>query len=312
MAKADLHVHSWHSTESGSLRFLKSRDCYSDPVSVYSTAKSRGMDYVCLTDHDSIDGCIELRSRGFDDVIVGEEVSCVLPESGIEVHFGVYGTSEALHREIQPLRGNALEVAQCLRQHDVFFSLNHLLHFYRREIPLERYLELLSVVPALEVRNGAMLQVHNALIERLRASADCQPRLAVTAGSDAHTLRRVGRTWTEAPGDTAAAFLHSVKAGHGRPGGEDGDLSTVLADTYGVIGRFMVSLVGIGPQHHTPARRALCLGFSLLSIPFQFLPLVLLHRAKRLEARTTAEAVEFLRPLLEGAPGASAPEEVVI
>src|SRR5215210_8479715 len=126
MARADLHVHSWHSIQSGNLRFLKSRDCYSDPVAVYRAAKARGMDYVCLTDHDSIDGCIELRSRGFDDVIVAEEVSCVLPDSGIEVHFGVYGATEALHRELQPLRRNAFDVARCLREQDVFFSLNHL------------------------------------------------------------------------------------------------------------------------------------------------------------------------------------------
>lgn len=311
MAKADLHVHSWHSTASGSLRFLKSRDCYSDPVAVYRTAKARGMDYVCLTDHDSINGCLELRSRGFDDVIVGEEVSCILPDTGIEVHFGVYGTSEELHSELQPLRKNALDVAACLRGRDVFFSLNHLLHFYRREIPFERYLKLLEVVPALEVRNGAMLSIHNQLVERMQASGTYWPRLALTAGSDAHTLRRVGRTWTEAPGDSAASFLESLRAGHGRPAGEHGDTLTVAADTYGVISRYMASLLGVGPQHHTAARRTQCLGFCLLSLPFQFLPVVLLHRAKRFEARATADAVAYLRPLLEEDP-APAPEQVPI
>lgn len=312
MAKADLHVHSWHSTESGTLRFLESRDCYSDPVAVYMTAKARGMDYVCLTDHDSITGCIELRSRGFEDVIVGEEVSCILPDTGIEVHFGVYGSNEELHRELQPLRKNALEVAACLSQHDVFFSLNHLLHFYRRQVPFEQYLELLSLVPALEVRNGAMLSIHNALVERMQASAVRWPRLAITAGSDAHTLRRVGQTWTEAPGDSAAAFLESLRAGHGRPAGQHGNALTVAADTYGVIGRYMASLAGVGPQHHTAARRALCLGFCLLSLPFQFLPIVLLHRAKRFEARTIADAVEYLRPVLDGVTASPAPQELAI
>jgi len=309
MAKADLHVHSWHSDRSGSFRFLKSRDCYSNPVAVYETAKARGMDYVCLTDHDSVVGCIELRSRGFDDVIVGEEVSSVLPDTDVEVHFGVYGTSEALHREIQPLRTNALEVAACLQQHDVFFSLNHLLHFYRRDVPLDHYLELLSRVPALEVRNGAMLLAHNALIERLRASAGGWPRLAVTAGSDAHTLRRVGQTWTEAPGETADAFLQSIRAGKGRPAGRHGNVRAVAADTYGVIGRYMASLVGIGPQHHTVTERTLCLGFCVLSLPFQLLPIVLLHRAKRLEARTAADAAGYLRRLLDGVTASPAHEQ---
>src|SRR3712207_9376709 len=110
--RADLHVHSWHSKQSGSLRLLRSRDSYSSPERVYRTARARGMDLVTITDHDTIDGCLELLNRHPDagDFIVGEEVSCRLPEGDIEVHLGVYGLDEALHRELQPLRGNVFEV----------------------------------------------------------------------------------------------------------------------------------------------------------------------------------------------------------
>lgn len=298
MPRADLHVHTWHSTESGDLRFLKSRDCYSDPEAVYRTARARGMDFVCITDHDSIGGGLELLEKGYDDVILAEEVSCRLPASGIEVHFGVYGTSEALHRELQPLRGNAFDVAACLTGHDVFFSLNHLLHFYRRQIPLEEYLKLLRVAPALEVRNGAMVAAHNELVERVAASATARP-LAITAGSDAHTLRRVGTTWTEAPGETPEAFLASLRAGAGRPGGSHGTALGVAFDAYCVIGRFMASLAGVGPQDHRPLHRAFCVAFSLGSLPFQFLPVVMLARAKRHEAAITRETAEYFDRLLE-------------
>jgi hypothetical protein len=199
--KADLHVHSWHSTENGDLPFLKSRDCYSDPVDVYRTAKARGMDIVTITDHDSINGCLELLSRmpDVDDFVIGEEVSCRIPEGDIEVHLGVYGMTEALHLDIQPLRRNAFDVIARLREAQVFFSLNHLLHFYRRQVPLDTYLRIVAEVPALEVRNGTMVPAHNVLVERLLAhlrhsSTGPGGRWpAVTAGSDAHTLRRVGR-----------------------------------------------------------------------------------------------------------------------
>jgi len=60
MGRADLHVHSRHSKVAGSLRFLRSRDCYSSPLDVYLVAKRRGMDVVTITDHDSIDGWREL------------------------------------------------------------------------------------------------------------------------------------------------------------------------------------------------------------------------------------------------------------
>ena len=43
MMRADLHVHTLHSRHTASLPFLRSRDCYSDPVDVYHRAKARGM-----------------------------------------------------------------------------------------------------------------------------------------------------------------------------------------------------------------------------------------------------------------------------
>ena len=48
---------------SGNLPFLGSRDCYSSPADVYRVAKARGMDLVAITDHDSIDGALELLDR---------------------------------------------------------------------------------------------------------------------------------------------------------------------------------------------------------------------------------------------------------
>jgi len=110
--RADLHVHTCHSTMSGTLRFLGSRDCYSRPAEVYRVAKARGMDLVAFTDHDSIGGAIELLNDRPDlpDVIVGEEVSCRLPDGGIDVHLAVYGMTEPLHRELQPLRRNVFDV----------------------------------------------------------------------------------------------------------------------------------------------------------------------------------------------------------
>ena len=52
--RADLHVHTCHSRQSGDFRFLRSRDCYSRPEEVYRVAKSRGMDLVAITDHNLI------------------------------------------------------------------------------------------------------------------------------------------------------------------------------------------------------------------------------------------------------------------
>jgi predicted metal-dependent phosphoesterase TrpH len=55
-AKVDLHCHSVYSTFKY-FRIANTRDSYNRPEEVYRIAKSRGMDFVTLTDHDSIDGC---------------------------------------------------------------------------------------------------------------------------------------------------------------------------------------------------------------------------------------------------------------
>lgn len=295
--KADLHVHSWHSTQSGSLKFLRSRDCYSDPVAVYRAALARGMDVVTITDHDSIDGCLELLNRCPDahNVIIGEEVSCWLPEGGVEVHLGVYGMTEELHRALQPLRHDVHQVIACLRERDVFFALNHLLHFYRGQLPLTSYLRMVDLVPALEARNGAMLPEQNTLIEHY---ARTRP-IGVVGGSDAHTLRRVGRTWTEVPGArNAAEFLDGLRAGRGRPGGEHGSTVLLAAEIYGVVARYMASLIGFGPCSQPLVRRLACVAFSAASLPFQFIPLTTAYRGKAAERAIAAAVQQELEALL--------------
>ncbi len=303
--RADLHVHTWHSGYNHDLPFLRSRDCYADPLRVYQAAKRRGMDLVAITDHDSVDGGLELLSRLPDgsDVILGEEISCVLPDLPVEVHFGAWGMTEAIHRDLQPLRRNAFEVAACLREAGVLFAFNHPLHFYRGQAPLERYLELLDAAPAVETRNGAMLAGHNAFIERL-AEARQQPQVG---GSDAHTLRRVGCTWTEAPGRTREEFLANVAAGCGRVGGAHGGAAALAADIYGVIARYWLSLVGLERTEIAAGRRAVGLGFSVVSLPFEFIPLAIAPRSKSRERHWVARCEAALdspiaEPHLEGGP----------
>jgi predicted metal-dependent phosphoesterase TrpH len=296
--RADLHVHSCHSKVSGTLSFLGSRDCYSKPADVYRVAKARGMDLVAFTDHDSIGGALELLNDRPDlaDVIVGEEVSCRLPDGGLDVHLGVYGMTEALHRDVQLLRGNVFDVIARLREAGVFFSLNHLLHFYRGQIPLDRYLRLLAEVPALEVRNGAMLAAHNALVEQIASIGvdDAGRPFAMVAGSDAHTLRRVGTTWTAAPGRSRDEFLGSLRQGLGVPGGRDGTTATVAGEAYGVIASYLAALSGFGPRDLPPIRRAACLAFAAVSLPFQFTPLLIAAKTKAGERRAIAQLKTYL------------------
>src|SRR5437879_1734557 len=125
-----MHCHTRHSGQAKHLKFLRCRDCYSRPLDVYRTAKRRGMDLVTITDHDSIDGCLELLDRlgPVPDFVMGEEATAFFPRFGHEVHVGIYGLTEAQHREIQRLRreGDALVAylrAQGLSTPSIIFSM---------------------------------------------------------------------------------------------------------------------------------------------------------------------------------------------
>ncbi len=288
--KADLHVHSYHSGYASQLRVLRSRECYSSAEDVYRTAKARGMDLVCLTDHDTLDGCVDFLSRhpGADDFIVGEEIECRVPDApGLRVHLGALGMTERIHRDVRPLRGNVFEAAAYLRQQDVLFAVNHLFFFFRGQVPDRRYVaDMLGMAPGVEVRNGAMSAGHNGfiaeLVEEARAAEGTAP--IVMAGSDAHTLRWVGTTYTDAPGATRDEFLASVRAGLGTAGGEHGGLWRATSEIYGVIVRFWLSLAGLERQDLRPAARLVSALCSLALLPMQFVPAIVAFELKRGEA----------------------------
>jgi predicted metal-dependent phosphoesterase TrpH len=295
--KADLHVHSCFSSQSGTLRFLRSRDCYSSPAEVYATARRRGMDAVTITDHDSIGGCLAFLDAHPDapDFFVSEEISCVFAGTTLEVHLGAYGMTEALHRDVQSLRGNVFEAAAFLRHAGVIVALNHLLFFYRGQVPLGDYLRLIDAVDAVEARNGTMLPAHNELVSELIGARAAEGRtISAIGGSDAHTLRRIGRTWTEAPGTTVAEFLGSLKEGLGTQVGADGSVMSVTGDVYGVVSRFVMSLLVGEPRDHHGLGRAGRLAFVAASLPMQWLPLALAWQSKRREADQVGRAVAAL------------------
>jgi len=274
--RADLHVHSYHSGYASHMRFLRARDCYSEPEAVYRVAKARGMDLVTITDHDSIGGCLEFLDRhpDADDFFISEEIECLVPGLPLKVHIGAYDISERIHREVQPLRRSVYETAEYLRTQDVFFTLNHLFFFLHRQMPLGDYLRaLLPLFSAFEVRNGTMIEAHNRLIEdiiteRRRTAAT----VVAVGGSDAHTLAGIATTYTEAPGRNRAEFLENLRAGRTSVGGRHGGTLRVMREIYGVVGRYWASLVGVGRQELTWRRRALGLAFSTISMPAEFIP----------------------------------------
>src|SRR5437762_11991499 len=102
MKRADLHCHSRFSIFKY-FRRANTRDCYNAPEDVYRIAKERGMAYVTLTDHDSIDGAHYLLNKQPDlkDCFISEEVATYFAETAQRIHVGLRGWNEAQQRQIQ-------------------------------------------------------------------------------------------------------------------------------------------------------------------------------------------------------------------
>jgi hypothetical protein len=193
------------------------RESYNDPLEVYETLKSRGMDLVTVTDHDSIDAVEPLRSHA--DFFLSEEVSCTTGD-GTRLHMGVYGIEERDHADLQLRRDDLPRLVAYLREKRLLFSMNHLfsgLTGPRTDADFEYFAKNF---PAMETRNGQMLETAN----RYAATFAERTRLIATAGSDAHTLSSLGRTYTSVPGATTpAAYLEGLKQGRSLVQGDSGD-----------------------------------------------------------------------------------------
>jgi predicted metal-dependent phosphoesterase TrpH len=232
--KLDTHVHTFHSGQS-TIYPLQSilRECYNTPEAVYRVAKARGMDLVVVTDHDAISGA--LRLAHLPDVIVGCEVTGVFPDDGVKVHLNVFGLDEAQHHEIQRLRHDVRDLLGYLRRQGLFTSLNHVASGINGPITSAHVAALLPWVQALEVNNGSRLPVQNRTAHCL---AEAAGKIGI-AGSDAHTHRGIGHTWTEVPGArTRDEFLSGLFEGRVRVGGRMGSFFTMGSDVFRFAGNF--------------------------------------------------------------------------
>jgi glycosyltransferase involved in cell wall biosynthesis len=251
--RIDLHCHSDASNEADEA-VLNAIDCpesFSAPPDVYRQAKRSGMDFVTITDHDSIAGVTRLRST---DILIGEEVTCFFPEDLCKIHLLVWGISSDDHDVLQAAANDIYQVAQLVERRHIAHAVAH--PVYRQNDRLERWhLErLILLFKGFETLNGAHSALHRRAVEeilselseekitQLAASHGIsplwpQPHIkARTGGSDDHGLFNVGRTWTEFPSQVrdVADVLVCLRQGLCRPGGEAGSSLKLAHNFYGV------------------------------------------------------------------------------
>ncbi len=218
-SRVDMHCHSSTSQLSrlGVQRSLGLPECATPPQEVYELAKRRGMDFVTFTDHDTIDGCLELADR--PDFFVSEELTARFAGEPQAVHILCYGITPGDHEWLQAHAGDVEACAAYLHENEIACALAH--PFYNVGAPLERRhrRRLAELFPVWEVRNGsraAELNMPAVIYIETHGGAGI-------GGSDDHAGVDIGRTFTEVPAaSTPEELLDRLRAGEAEPGGEQG------------------------------------------------------------------------------------------
>src|SRR4051794_39631615 len=131
MTRTDMHCHSTASEESklGVQRSLGLPECATPPEEVYALAKRRGMDFVTITDHDTIAGALTLADR--PDVFISEELTAWFKGESQAVHVLCYGITPDDHAWLQAHADDVEQAAEYLHDSEIACALA--LPFYAGE-----------------------------------------------------------------------------------------------------------------------------------------------------------------------------------
>jgi glycosyltransferase involved in cell wall biosynthesis len=264
LGKIDFHLHSYASnvTDYYAANAFAIPESHSDPIALHALLKQRGMTLVTLTDHNSIDGALEMLNAGLPNVFISAEMTTTFPEDGCNIHITIANVSPAQFVEAKRLRANIYEMVAYLdvqiAEEDRIPSANKLIYFmthplmstqnrpYGREGSLRvgHIEKAILLCNTFEIRNGARSRALNDLtavmltsltpeiLERLSVKHGIEPKGAApwlksfVGGSDDHSGINPGRTWTafEYSGEHATPnmLIESMRRRETRPEGAHG------------------------------------------------------------------------------------------
>jgi glycosyltransferase involved in cell wall biosynthesis/predicted metal-dependent phosphoesterase TrpH len=209
--RADLHCHSTASQVSrlGVQRAVGLPECATPPEEVYELAKRRGMDFVTITDHDTIAGVMEIADRS--DVFVSEELTAHFRGEPQAVHVLCFAITPDDHEWLQAHSGDVELCAAYMYEREITCALAHPYYTVAAPLSARHRRRLAELFGIWEVRNGARARELNRPAATYVATRD---GIGI-GGSDDHAGVDIGRTFSEAPAACGPAeFLAHLRAGN--------------------------------------------------------------------------------------------------
>jgi histidinol phosphatase-like PHP family hydrolase len=194
--KIDLHCHTTFSPSPTFKNYFAS-DAVTKPETAYSILKSRGMDYVTFTDHDTIDGCLYILNKfpHLNDFFISEEVTSYIKEAEAKVHIGAFYLDEKKHKEIQKLKENCLDLVNYFKKEKIPYALFHPASFPVKKKNLQNFWEFsIQNFDFWEIWNGSLPKSHSILIYSILRDVKKKP--SFISGSDAHNPHRLASSYT--------------------------------------------------------------------------------------------------------------------
>ena len=267
MMKIDLHVHSRFSKRPSQwvLQKISCPESFTNPMLVYNTAKAKGMSLVTISDHNTIEGALEIAH--LPDTYISEEITSYFPEDGCKVHILAQNITEAQHDEIQKTRENIFDLVAYLNGENIVNIIAHPLYGVNDRLTINHFEQMLLLFKNFELngarndkQNQTLAQVLKTLtpmdIERLSNRYNYQPlfdtpwQKNLTGGSDDHSGLNIARTFTAVDNATNLNdFMAGILNGKSRAVSDPSTPQTMAHNLYGIAYQFYANRFNL--ERHT-------------------------------------------------------------
>ena len=258
VSRCDLHIHSRYSARSEEWLFrrLDFPDSYSDPKQLHEQLLESGMDYITITDHDTIEGCLQIAH--VPRTFISEQVTTYFPNDPCKLHLLVWGISEQQHREIEGVRDNIFELQRYLQTTQIAHAVAHPLYSVNGKLEARHLEQLTLLFKHFEGINGlrdALLsdlaqtlfkQLTPEKIDELANRHNLSPTHAepwskiFVGGSDDHGGQFAGSAFTETPAASSAEkFLEFIRSGNCTAQGHGGTPLMLSHGFYNTVACFI-------------------------------------------------------------------------
>ena len=279
--KIDLHVHSAFSKRPSQwiLQKISCPESFTDPIQVYRTAKKKGMSMVTLSDHNTIDGALEIAH--LPDTFISEEITSYFPEDGCKVHVLALNITESQHLDIQKVRRNIFDLAAYLNREKIVHIQAHPLYGVNDRLTLAHFEQMILLFKNFEL-NGSRNDRQNQILARVLGSLtpmdietlankhgfepkfDRPWKKNLTGGSDDHSGLNIARTYTSVhAAPTLDSFLRRLERGEARVISHPSTPQTMAHNLYGIAYQFYRNRFNLG-RHAGKDRMLTFLDHSLM------------------------------------------------